>query len=139
MLAGLLASLALPLLAPTLHPLQAFPYLLLAGLVGSLVGTLLTPAEPADVLCQFYRQVRPWGCWGPIARQVQALDPAFVPDQAPLRDVGNIVVGMAWQLCLVVWPICLVIRQWSGFWAATSLFVLTSLWLWHFWYRTLKD
>lgn len=139
MLAGLVASLALPLLAPELHPLHAFPYLLLAGLIGSVAGTLLTPPEPDAVLCQFYQQVRPWGCWGPIAAKVQAANPAFVPDQTPLRDAGNIVVGMAWQLCLVVWPICLVIRQWSGLWAATALFVLTSLWLWHFWYRTLKD
>jgi hypothetical protein len=38
-----------------------------------------------------------------------------------------------------VWPICLVIRQWSGFWAATALFALTSLWLYRFWYKTLKD
>ncbi len=139
MLAGLVASLALPLLAPELHPLHAFPWLLLAGLVGSVAGTLLTPAEPDAVLCQFYKQVRPWGVWGPIAAKVKAADPAFVPDQTPGRDVANIVVGMAWQLCLVVWPICLVIRQWSGFWAATALFALTSLWLWRFWYRTLKD
>ncbi|MFC0047396.1 sodium:solute symporter family protein [Rheinheimera tilapiae] len=139
MLTGLIASLALPLLYPELPPLQAFPYLLVAGLVGSVAGTLLTKPEPDAVLCQFYKQVRPWGVWGPIAAKVQAADPGFVPDQTPGRDALNILVGMAWQLCLVVWPICLVIRQWSGFWAATALFALTSLWLYRFWYKTLKD
>ncbi len=29
---------------------------------------MLTPAEPMDKLCEFYRRVRPYGWWGPVAR-----------------------------------------------------------------------
>jgi Na+/proline symporter len=139
MLSGLIASMLLPLLWPELQPLLAFPWLLLAGLIGSVAGTLLTPADEDAVLMSFYRQVRPWGCWGPVRAKVLAADPAFVPDQTPGRDAVNIVVGTGWQLMLVVLPICLVMQQWQGFWAALLVLLLTSWFLKINWLDKLKD
>lgn len=139
MLSGLIASMLLPLLWPDLQPLLAFPWLLLAGFIGSVAGTLLTPADEDAVLMSFYRQVRPWGCWGPVRAKVLAADPAFVPDQTPCRDAVNIVVGTSWQLMLVVLPICLVMQQWQGFWAALLVLLLTSWLLKINWLDKLKD
>lgn len=36
--------------------------------VAAIVATFLTPAEPEAKLVAFYRQVRPFGRWGPVAR-----------------------------------------------------------------------
>ena len=139
MMAGLVAALFLPLLLPDTHPLYAFPLLLLLSLVGSIAGTLLTPAEPDEVLCSFYRQVRPWGFWGPVYDKVKAQDPTFDPDTHPWRDAFNILVGMTWQIALVAMPIYLVIQQWYYLALASMLAVLTSWMLKKNWLDKLKD
>jgi Na+/proline symporter len=139
MLSGLIASMLLPLLWPDLQPLLAFPWLLLAGLVGSIAGTLLTPADDEAVLVSFYTQVRPWGFWAPIKAKALAANPDFLPDQTPGRDAVNILVGTGWQLMLVVLPICLVMQQWQGFWAALLVLLATSWFLKINWLDKLKD
>ncbi|MFT6988107.1 MAG: Na+/proline symporter [Paraglaciecola sp.] len=127
MLAGLMGSLVLPILLPDVQPLMAFPFLLLAGLIGSIVGTLMTPAESDEVLCHFYRQVRPWGFWTPIRNKVMQQDPSFNDDSNFGRDSINVVVGTIWQLTLVIMPIYLVVQQW---WPMLGVFVLMALSTW---------
>ncbi|WP_166422571.1 sodium:solute symporter family protein [Paraglaciecola sp. 20A4] len=128
MLAGLIGALLLPIALPDVQPLMAFPLLLLFGLIGSVVGTLLTPVESDEVLCEFYRTVKPWGCWGPIRDKVIAQDPDFVPNKEFSRDMVNVIVGIVWQLALVVMPIYLVIQQWWSMLAAFGVILVTS-WL----------
>ncbi|MDF2178600.1 Na+:solute symporter [Aliiglaciecola sp. CAU 1673] len=139
MMAGLLASLLSPLLLPGTHPLFAFPAILLVSLAGSIIGSLVTAPEQDKVLIAFYRQVRPWGFWQPVKAKVLAQDPAFADDANPRRDISNIVVGIAWQLCLVVMPLYLVVQDWQGFAIATTLMLLTSWFLKKNWYEKLED
>lgn len=139
MMSGLITSLALPLLLPDTHPLYAFPALLALSLAGSVLGTLMTPPEPMPVLCDFYRQVRPWGCWGPVKQQVLASQPDFDPDTHPGRDTINILVGMVWQLALVALPIYLVIQQWPEFGWTLVVALLSSWFLKKNWLDKLKD
>lgn len=139
MMSGLLASLALPLLFPNLQPLYAFPYLLLAGLAGSVVGTLLTPPEDDTVLMAFYQNVRPWGFWRPIKDKVIKQDPEFNPGNTLPRDAFNIVIGMTWQISLVVLPIYLVIKEFESMLVALTIMLLTSWILKKNWYDKLED
>ena len=139
MLAGLIGSLVLPLLLPGVHPLMAFPWLLLAGLIGSIVGTLTTPAESDEVLCSFYRQVRPWGFWTPIRKKVMLQDPTFDDDSNFARDSINVVVGIIWQLTLVVMPIYMVIQQWWSMLAVFALMVGTTWFLKKNWLDKLEE
>jgi len=139
MMSGLIASLALPLLFPDMQPLFAFPYLLAAGLVGSIVGTLLTPPEDDEVLMTFYRNVRPWGVWQPIHEKVVAQEPEFVSSSRCSRDLTNVAVGVVWQFCLVLLPIYLVVREYHAM--AITFFVLvgTSYFLKKSWYDKLES
>ncbi|WP_448548088.1 sodium:solute symporter family protein [Thalassotalea fusca] len=139
MMSGLIASLALPLLFSEMQPLFAFPYLLAAGLFGSIAGTLLTPPEEDEVLMTFYRNVRPWGVWQPIHEKVVAQDPDFVSGNACARDLTNVAVGVVWQLCLVLLPIYLVVREYHAM--AITFFVLaaTSYFLKKSWYDKLEN
>ncbi|GHG01920.1 sodium:solute symporter family protein [Thalassotalea marina] len=139
LVAGLLAALLLPLLFPELQPLYAFPFLFLAGLIGSISGTLLTPAEKDEVLIAFYQQVRPWGWWSPIRKKVKQRNPTFVQKSHFQRDVSNVVVGIVWQLTLVVIPIYLVIREFHAMSIAISLLAFTSFILKKNWYDKLEN
>lgn len=139
MMSGLIASLALPFIFPELQPLYAFPYLLLAGVIGSVVGTLSTAAEDDEVLISFYQKVRPWGCWGPIKAKVLLQNPDFASNHAFARDAVNIVVGMIWQISLVVLPIYLVIREMVPMAMAFAVMLLTSFILKKNWYDKLEN
>lgn len=139
MMSGLMASMALPLIFPEMQPLYAFPYLLLAGLLGSILGTLLTPPEDDDVLMSFYQKVRPWGFWQPIKDKVLAQSPDFQPNNTFSRDAFNIVIGMIWQISLVVLPIYLVIKEFMPMLAAFVVMLLTSFILKKNWYDKLEN
>jgi Na+/proline symporter len=120
-----------------LSALNAFPLILLISLIGCYAGTLLTPAEDEQVLKAFYRQVRPWGFWGPIRAKVQQEDPGFVPNKDFWRDMFNIVIGMAWQTSLVLIPICLVIRKFNATLIAVGVVAATAVILKFTWYDNL--
>lgn len=139
MMSGLIASLALPLIYPELQPLYAFPFLLLAGIIGSVAGTLLTPPENDDVLMTFYKNVRPWGFWQPIHQKVLAQDPNFISNANFRRDVFNIVIGMIWQISLVVMPIYLVIKEVNSMAIAIFVMLITSFILKKNWYDKLEN
>jgi len=139
MMSGLIAALALPLIFPDLQPLYAFPYLLVAGTVGSIMGTLLTAPEDDAVLMSFYQNVRPWGFWQPIRDKVIAQNPEFNATNTLPRDAFNIVVGMTWQISLVVLPIYLVIKEFQSMLMALTVMLLTSWILKKNWYDKLED
>jgi len=139
MMSGLLASMALPIISPEMQPLYAFPYLLLAGLIGSLIGTLATPPEDDEVLMSFYQKVRPWGFWQPIKAKVLVQSPDFQMKNTFSRDSINIVVGMIWQISLVVLPIYLVIKEFIPMFIALLVMLLTSLVLKKNWYDKLEN
>ena len=119
--------------------IEQFPFLLLVAMVGSVVGCLLTPPVEADKLDAFYTRTRPGGFWGPVRERVLAADPAFALNRDLPRDIFNVVTGIAWQMCLVVVPIFLVIREGEGlFWSLLALMV-TSLLLKRYWWDRLAD
>ncbi len=139
MTAGIAAALALPKLAPQLHPLWGFPYILIASAAASIAATLLTDPEPDSVLERFYKQVRPWGFWGPIRDKVLAEDAAFQPNRNAWRDAGNVVVGMAWQTTLVTIPLYMVLRDTRGLLVSLAVLAATSAFLKVRWLDRLGD
>jgi SSS family solute:Na+ symporter len=134
MVAGIGAAMVLPFAAPGLSPLNSFPFILLIGLAGCLLGTFMTAPEDDEILKSFYRRVRPWGFWGPILAKVRQEDPSFVPNRDFVRDMFNIVVGIVWQTSLVAIPICIVIRRFPAALIAASLAAATALVLKFTWY-----
>ncbi len=126
MVAGIVGALALPKVAPDMHPLEAFPFIFGLSLVASVAGSLLSEREPDDVLKRFYKSVRPWGFWGPIRDKVMAEDPSFLPNKSAGRDSMNVVVGIAWQMTFVTIPLYMILRDMKGLWISLGLLVATS-------------
>jgi hypothetical protein len=126
-------------LASDVTILNAFPLILGISLAGCLLGTLLTKPEDDEVLKAFYRRVRPWGFWGPILAKVQAEDPSFQPNPDFVRDMFNVVVGIAWQTSLIALPIYVVIRRYDIAMIALAVVVVTSVALKFVWYDHLTD
>jgi Na+/proline symporter len=137
MATGLGSSLIVPLLFPQLHAINTFPIILGVSLVGCLIGTFLTPPEEEQVLKDFYRQVRPWGFWGPVYEKVVKEDPSFQRNKDFFRDMFNIVVGTIWQTCFIVLAMFLVTRHFRNALITLAVLVVTCFILKKTWYDRL--
>lgn len=139
MLTGLVVSLFIPLFLPDISALNSFPIILLISSVGSVAGSLFTEPDDEEVLKKFYSNVRPWGFWDPIYEKVKAEQPDFKKNIDFKRDMMNCVVGIAWQMSMVVIPIYLVIREFSSMTIALCVFLITSMLLKVYWYDRLEN
>jgi SSS family solute:Na+ symporter len=139
MIVGLIASLFMPMVFPTIPDFYIFPFILGLSLIGCIIGALLTKPDEEEILKSFYKQVRPWGFWGPIREKVLQEDPAFQPNKDFKRDVFNIVIGIIWQTSLVVIPIYLIIKENIPLITAIIILVITSFILKKNWYNKLTD
>jgi Na+/proline symporter len=139
MLSGLAASLFIPLLFTDSSALSTFPIILIVSSIGSVAGSLLTAPDNEEVLKKFYSTVRPWGFWNPIYEKVKAEQPDFQKNKTFQRDLLNSLVGIIWQMSMVVMPIYLVIREYQSLVVAACVFGITTFLLKIYWYDKLED
>ena len=139
MLAGLIAATVVPPLFPGTSAIYLFPLILLISFIGCFLGVILVPADAEEVLKNFYKKTKPWGFWKPIQEKVMAEDPDFVPNRHFKRDILNVLIGIVWQMTLVIMPIYLMIKEWSSFWITLGIFAVTTYLLKIFWYDHLED
>ncbi len=135
MAAGTLAAVAKIYLS--IPPVYAFLLILGVSFAASILVCLATAPESDEILQRFYRQVRPWGFWGPVLQKCRAENPAFRANEDFWRDMFNIAVGLVWQTSLVTSPIYLVIQHWRELWISLAVCAVTSLILKFSWYDKL--
>ena len=116
-----------------------FPFVLAISTATAVIVSLTTQPDDIEVLKKFYKQVRPWGCWGPIRDMVMAEDPSFKPNTNFKRDMLNVAVGIVWQTTLVLIPIYLVIKSFREMWITIAVLVVTSIFLKFNWYNNLEE
>lgn len=140
MLAGISSALFIPQFFPSsgLGSLAGFPIILGISLTGCVLGSLLTQPESDETLKRFYKQVRPWGWWGPVHAMVLKEDPSFRRDSSFGRDAFNCAVAIVWQIPLWAIPVYVVFRSWKAMWIALGVLVVTSVILKFNWYDKLK-
>jgi len=139
MASGILTAMILAQIVPSSEYLYYFPVTMGVGALGSILGSLLTEADELEDLKSFYRNVRPWGFWAPVAEAVLKEDPAFKTGASAIRDLSNVAVGIVWQTALVVAPVYFIIREWYAMAVAVAIASLTSYWLKKFWYDKLPN
>ena len=139
MLAGLVSSTIKLIFFPEIADIYLFPAILAFSFAGAFLGTFLTKPDDDEVLMKFYKNVRPWGFWKPIREKVQKLDPTFEPNKDFGRDAVNVLVGIVWQMSLVVLPIYLVIHNMKAFLITLAVTVVTMIILKFNWYDKLKN
>ena len=143
MLGGLLASTFMPTLVRIFFPnaidIYIFPAILLISFLASVLGCLYTKPANMEVLKNFYKKTRPWGFWKPVHEEVLKDDPQFIGNNDFKRDMFNVVVGIAWQMSMVVLPMYFLTRNNSGTVAALVVFALCSFILKRNWFDRLSE
>ncbi|GGK87854.1 sodium:solute symporter family protein [Rufibacter glacialis] len=138
MLVGIIAALIFPYFTEGLD-LYYFPWLLLISLTGSLIGTFMAPPTDAETLKSFYKTVRPWGFWKPVADQVKAEDPSFVENKNFVLDMFNVLIGVVWQMSLTVLPIYLILGMHRELMVSGGIMLVCSLILKKTWWDKLPQ
>ncbi len=139
MVAGLASLFIVPFLFPNLNSLEGFPLILLLSLIGSLAGTFLTPPDDEKVLKKFYMSVRPWGFWKPVYEKVIKEYPEFEKNKNFKKDLFNIVIGIIWQLSLIIVPIYMVIGNMIYMIIGIVILIITSAILKFTWWNKLEE
>ncbi len=139
MLAGLAGSTLKFLFFPNTPDIYIFPIILVMAAAGSFLGCLFTSPVEDATLIEFYKNVRPWGWWGPVYEKARKVYPEITKNKDLARDSFNILVGIVWQMTLVVAPIYLVVRHYQGLIISLVIFVITSVILKFNWLDKIKD
>ena len=104
-----------------------------ASLAGCLLGSLLTPATPNEVIKIFYTRVRPFGLWQPVRAQCE-----IAPQIASLRLVLiNVVAGIFALVSSFMSVFFLIGHYFDYFGAAIGIVVSCAIILYHSWYKKL--
>ena len=138
MLIGLIASTIKLLFFSSWIDIYFFPIIFICSILGCLFGSLLTPPDDMEKLKSFYKSVKPWGFWKPVYEEIKKTDKDFTKNKNFGRDMFNVLVGIIWQMSLVVWPMYLLIKKWDGFMISIAVVIITTLLLKKFWYDNLK-
>jgi hypothetical protein len=139
MMSGIAASMIIPEAFPSVSGIWAFPPVLGVSLVGCIIGSFATKPEPDPVLMKFYMQVRPWGFWKPVLKKVRIYYPEFSPNPYFARDLFNVVIGVSWQVSLVLLPVSLVTQQFEHLTWVLPALVVTSVILKFTWWNKLDE
>ncbi len=139
MVFGIASALICPVLFPGVDPLYAFPYIMAAAALASIIGSLATEPDEDGVLIDFYKSVRPWGFWGPVREKVIKADASYKPESSAGRDLFNVLIGIIWQMTFVLVPVLLVMKSFKWMTAMIVVMVVTSIFLKKNWYERLGN
>lgn len=103
-----------------------FPFIFLFSLLGSFLGTFLTPPTNIITLQSFYKNVRPWGWWKPVRDSMNTEGNLIEKNTDFGRDMLNCLVGIVWQSSMILMPIYLVMRDYEKTAIAFLIFAITS-------------
>lgn len=118
--------------------LISFFIILVLSISASVIGCLLTPIPDKKVLETFYANTRPWGFWKPVLKWVQQVNPAFEPNRQFKWDMLNVLVGICWQMSMVIMPIFFVFGYFSYGFTALGVWAACMIILKFTWYDRLK-
>jgi len=135
-LTGMFLSL-IQALVPALSALPlytTFPTIALGVMTVSVLVTLTTAPTDTATLKKFYLEVRPWGLWGPVAREA-----GMSQSTTMAGDVASVLAGIPCLIALYLLPVYLVLHRFAEAGVAGAVVVVFSVVLYFVWYRRLEN
>ena len=138
MVFGLVPAMTFPYIFKGILDLYYFPLMLLLSTAACIIGTLTSPPTDEETLKKFYKNIQPWGFWGPIREKVKAENPGFKFQNNFKRDMFNVGIGVIWQTALVAFPIYLVLWKFGPSAICVGVAIITTYILKKNWYDKLE-
>jgi solute:Na+ symporter, SSS family len=120
------------------HIVMSFPYNMALSLAAAMIVSYITKKQDEASLTAFAEKTNPWGFWKPVQQLISSKNKAFKPNNDFWLDALNVVLGIVWQMTLIVMPIYFVIRQYSSaLWLLLLCLVLMAV-MKFTWYDRMK-
>ncbi len=119
--------------------IRTFLSIALFGVIGAVLGSLLTKPVDEKVLRNFYIKTKPFGFWGPLKDTLDA-ETRKKLKREHFYDFIALPFVVSWQYLLLLLPVLLVAGNFKEFKVIAVLFAFALLGVYIFWYRKLpKD
>ena len=109
------------------NAIYLFPIIFGFSLLGSIIGTYASKPTDMKVLTSFYKNVKPWGWWGPVYKELQSTHPLEKKNTEFWMDMLNCFIGIIWQSSMIVLPIYFMIRDYPKTIIALVVFAITTV------------
>lgn len=133
---GLIAAIIQRFAFPELNDIAKFLWIILFGLSGTIIGTLLTKPTHIDVLNNFYRITRPFGFWKPL-RSIMSKEELSQMDKEHRNDIMALPFATIFHITLFLLPMQFIIRAHNSFIFTLIAFLIGAGGLYHYWYKNL--
>lgn len=133
---GMVAAIIQRIFFPQVHELVNFVFLVIIGLIATIIGTYLTEPTDMNVLRTFYRKTRPFGFWGPLKKEMSETEQMKM-DLEHTRDISALPYALIWQITLFLCPMLLVLHQFTAFAVVLAINLFGLAGLYFFWIRHL--
>lgn len=119
--------------------IYVFPIIFFVSLLGSFLGTWLTPATSMETLKRFYASVKPWGWWNPVYKALKDEGEAITKNTDFWSDMINCIIGIVWQSSMILLPIYFMVRDYPKALWALLIFAITTTILKFTWLDKVKQ
>lgn len=134
--AGMIAAIVQRLAIPNIEEYWAFLIISGISLLGTILGTFLTPKTDEKTLIQFFKQTKPFGFWKPIREKIEIKDYEEIRKENK-RDIIATLFAVPWQLVLFLTIMFLVIQKYDTLFILIGVLIALSFGLYHFWFKHL--
>jgi Na+/proline symporter len=134
MVTGIVVSLLAILFWKSGHIVMSFPINMAASLAAAIIVSYATKKQDETDLQHFYTTTNPWGFWKPVKALALKINPAFLPNKNFAVDTFNVLIGIVWQMSMIIMPVYIVIREygsalmWLGIWAVCGIVLRFTWW-----------
>ena len=115
-----------------------FVILTLFTAVFAIIGTYITKPTDKRTLENFYKITRPFGFWKPLQHVLDENIKAKMKKEHR-NDLFAVPFVMTWLITMFLMPMQLIIRQYTSFLISLSLFIVSVIFIYIFWYKNLPD
>jgi solute:Na+ symporter, SSS family len=135
---GFIGATAFGLWYPSAPPHEIFAFVIVISTLGTIVGCALGKPTDMDTLVAFYKQIRPFGFWGPVRK---LCDPELVNSvkKESKRDLLLLIPACLWQLTLFWFMTVIVVKKWDAVAVSFVVILLLSVILYKYWYKNLES
>jgi solute:Na+ symporter, SSS family len=134
MVTGIVGSLLAILFWKSGHIVLSFPINMVASLAAAVIVSYATKKQDEADLQHFYTTTNPWGFWKPVKVLALKINPAFLPNKNFAIDAFNVLIGIVWQMSMIIMPVYIVIKEysaalmWLGIWVVCSIVLRFTWW-----------
>lgn len=135
-MAGCVGAVVQRLFCPQMPEQWQFVILTVFAAVCSIIGTYLTAPTDKNVLENFYKITRPFGFWKPL-EHILSKDVKKRMRREHRNDLLSLPFVGTWLVTMFLMPMQLIIKQYKSFCISLSLFVISVIFIYIFWYKNL--